>query len=157
LLGFHRAIGVVVDDPCTAFGGPRDHHLFDDFLECRRRRPDCTRARHAAQTAEPAQQALACLSCLRAILLAGPEEPVEENDLACANDHVAFAGVVEGIDGNLLEIDVLPHVELCPVRERKDADRLPWADPGVVETPEFRALVLGIPLTELVSKREETL
>jgi hypothetical protein len=43
-------------------------------------------------------------------------------------------------------VDVLPDVDLRPVGEREDADRLPLVDLAVVEVPQLRALVLGIPL-----------
>src|SRR5207248_545707 len=53
--------------------------------------------------------------------------------------------------------DVLPDVELGPVREREDADLLALADPAVVEGPRLGALRLRVPLTVLVAEREHAL
>jgi hypothetical protein len=39
----------------------------------------------------------------------------------------AWLGEIERHDRNLLEVDVLPDVELGPVREREDADASPGA------------------------------
>ena len=77
--------------------------------------------------------------------------------MACADHDIPFAGVVQRVDGDLLEIDVLPHVKFGPVREWKGADGLLRADPSVVETPDLGALGLGLPLTEFVSEGEEAL
>src|SRR5438270_2487473 len=49
-------------------------------------------------------------------------------------------------------MDVLPHVQLGPVGKRKDADALALIDPAVVEVPQFRALVLRVPLAEGIAE-----
>jgi hypothetical protein len=56
-----------------------------------------------------------------------------------------------------LVLDVLPDVELGPVRQREDADALAEVDATVVEVPELRPLVLRVPLAELVAEREHPL
>ena len=58
---------------------------------------------------------------------------------------------------DLLVGDVLPDVELGPVREREHADVLALAVPAVVEVPQLGPLVLRVPLAELVAEREEAL
>src|SRR5262249_56571799 len=68
-----------------------------------------------------------------------------------------FGGVGERSDWDLLQIDVLPFVELGPVRKRKHADGCLRAEPGVVEAPELWTLVLGVPLPEFVADRKEAL
>ena len=55
----------------------------------------------------------------------------------------------------LLFVDVLPDVELGPVREREDPEVLTRSMPGVVQVPQFRSLRTGVPLAELVAKRED--
>src|SRR5262249_23380990 len=157
LLCLHRALGIMIDHPRASLRSPRDHHLFDDVLQRRGRRPYRARARHAAQTAEPAEHPLALLTGRRAVPLTRCEEPVEDDDLAAADDHLPFAGVVERIDRDFLQIDVLPYVELGPVRERKHTDGCLRAEPGVVEAPELWTLVLGVPLPEFVADRKEAL
>jgi hypothetical protein len=52
----------------------------------------------------------------------------------------------------LLEVDVLPHVELGPVGQREHADALARVDLAVVEVPQLGALVLRVPL--LASRNE---
>ena len=66
-------------------------------------------------------------------------------------------GEVDHRDLELLLGDVLPHIELGPVREREHPYVLARADAPVVEVPELRALGLGIPLAEVVAKREHPL
>ncbi len=54
-------------------------------------------------------------------------------------------------------LDVLPHVDLGPVREREDADALAGPDAGVQQAPELRALALRVPLAVGVAHREHPL
>ena len=49
-------------------------------------------------------------------------------------------------------LDVLPDVELGPVRQREHADVLALAVPAVVEVPQLGPLVLRVPLAELVAE-----
>jgi hypothetical protein len=53
--------------------------------------------------------------------------------------------------------DVLPHVELGPVREREHADTLAGLDVAVVDVPQLGPLGLGVPLPEVVAEREDAL
>ena len=53
---------------------------------------------------------------------------------------------------DLLVVDVLPDVELGPVRQREHADVLALAVAAVVEAPQLGALVLRVPLAELVAE-----
>ena len=54
-------------------------------------------------------------------------------------------------------LDVLPDVELGPVRDGEHADVLALAVLAVVEAPQLRPLVLGVPLTELVAEGVDAL
>src|SRR5262249_40376347 len=157
LLRLHRAIGIVVDDSSTPLRGPRDHNFLHDLFQTRGRGAHGTGTGHAPEAAESTQHPLDFLAWPRAVFSARREEPVEEDDLPVACHDVSFACVIQRVDGNFLEIDVLPDVELRPIRQRKDANRLFRADPAVVEIPEFGALILWVPLTELVSEGKETL
>src|SRR5690606_19884731 len=58
-------------------------------------------------------------------------------------------------DRDLLFVDVLPHVDLGPVREREDANALALAHAAVEQVPQLRTLALGIPLALLVAQRED--
>src|SRR5688572_13158350 len=157
LLLLHGPVGVVVDDPRAALGGAGDHHLLDDLLDVRRRGPDGPGTGDAAQAAESAQDLLDLLRRRWAIALAATEHVIEDDDLPIADHRLARLREVQGVDGNLLEIDVLPHVELGPVGQREHPDRLAGIDPRVVEVPQLGPLIFGIPLTELVTEREEAL
>ena len=53
--------------------------------------------------------------------------------------------------------DVLPDVQLGPVGQREDPDVLALVDPAVVEAPQLGALVLRVPLAELVAEGEHPL
>src|SRR6185369_3053836 len=157
LLLLHGPVGVVVDDSRAALGGAGDHHLLDDLLDARGRRANGPGAGDAAEAAEPTEDLLDLLARRRPIALAPAEDVVEDDDLPIADHRLARLCEVERIDGDLLEVDVLPHVELRPVRQRENPDRLAGIDPRIVEVPQLGALIFGIPLTELVTKGEEAL
>ncbi len=54
-------------------------------------------------------------------------------------------------------MDVLPDVQLGPVGEGEDADRLAAVDPAVVEVPELRPLVLRVPAVVPVAEGVDAL
>ena len=54
-------------------------------------------------------------------------------------------------------LDEPPHVELGPVRQWVDPDVLTFTVTRVVQAPQFRALVLRVPLTEAVAEGEHPL
>jgi len=56
-----------------------------------------------------------------------------------------------------LALDVFPDVHLGPIRKRKDAHVFTGIHTGVVDVPDFGALVFRIPLPELIAKAEEAL
>src|SRR6185437_6079076 len=57
----------------------------------------------------------------------------------------------------LLARDVLPHVELRPVRDREDAHVLALPHTCVVDVPELGTLRARVPLAEVVSEAEDAL
>src|SRR5206468_736482 len=77
---------------------------------------------------------------------------VHHDEAAVALDHGPDGGEVERDDGDLLQVDVLPDVELGPVGEREDADALALQDLAVVEVPQLRPLVLRVPLALAVAE-----
>src|SRR5690606_16897053 len=58
---------------------------------------------------------------------------------------------------DVLQVDVEPDVELGPVRQGERADALTLREAPVVEVPELRALVLGIPLAVAIAERVDAL
>ena len=69
----------------------------------------------------------------------------------------ATVGEVDRGELELLLLDVLPDVELGPVREREDPEVLARPVPGVVEVPQLGSLRARVPLAELVAQREHPL
>src|SRR3546814_8527751 len=57
----------------------------------------------------------------------------------------------------LFRSDILPDVQCGPVADREDADALPLVLAGIVEVPQFRALVLGIPAVAGGAEGEDAL
>src|SRR3546814_3323770 len=64
---------------------------------------------------------------------------------------------IEGDDGDVVQVDILPDVQFGPVADREDADALPLVLAGIVEVPQFRALVLGIPAVAGGAEGEDAL
>ena len=60
--------------------------------------------------------------------------------------------------GNLefLALDVFPDIHLGPVGEGEDAHVLAGIESAIVEVPDLRPLVFGIPLAEAVAEAEES-
>ena len=80
----------------------------------------------------------------------GVEHPV-------APEHLALVREVDVRQLELLARDVLPHVELRPVRDREDAHVLALPHAGVVDVPELGPLRARVPLAEVVAEAEDAL
>ena len=76
---------------------------------------------------------------------------------AVALEHLALVGVVEAGQLDALALDVAPDVELGPVRQREDPHVLADAVPRVEDVPQLGALVLGVPLAEVVAQADHAL
>src|SRR3546814_1522033 len=66
-------------------------------------------------------------------------------------------GEVERHDRNIFARDILPDVELGPVRDREHADALALRLAGVVEVPELGTLLLGVPAVGRGAKGEDAI
>jgi hypothetical protein len=99
-----------------------------------------------------AQRAHAAHHQLR--LLAGQQRHIvlHRNQRLAAHHHGPLLGEIQRHDGDLLEIDVLPHVELGPIGKREDANAFALIDVAVEQVPQLGALVLGVPLAEAVAE-----
>ena len=82
---------------------------------------------------------------------------VDHDQRAVALHHRPRLGEIERHDGDVFHQDVLPDVELGPVRQRKDADGFAGPHARVVEPPEFGPLVLRIPGMRRRAEREDAL
>src|SRR4029453_11061996 len=120
--------------------GPGPEELADDGGERRRLALDGAGEGGAAERPESDRA--------QARRLTGGERQamvVHQDEGAVALDHRPLGGEIERHDRDALEMDVLPDVELGPVRQGKHADRLPRVLPRVVEAPELGPLVARIP------------
>ena len=137
----------MVDEPPLPLARGGDQHLFDDLRQGGGIGVDGTGQRVATQGAE-AHQLL-----LHFVFRAYGHALVIHHDLdAIALHHWAMGGKVERHYVDVLEIDVLPDVQLGPVGEREHPDALPLVDLAVVDAPQLRALVLRIPAVGLVTE-----
>ena len=146
LLDFHGAFLVVVDDAVFALGAAELDHLLDDLGDRVGLGADGAGAGSAAERAHAAHDHLR--------LLAGQQRDVvlDRDQRLAADHHRARLGEVQRHDRDVLQVDVMPDVQLRPVGKREDADALALVDAAVVEVPQFRALILGIPLAEAVAE-----
>src|SRR6266540_2790511 len=149
---FHGCFREAVVGPGrAAFGDPRRRDLDGDLLRRGRDRLDGGGAAHVADGPEPHRG----LEHLFPVVdgQVGPdghEHPVAAEDLATVR--VVDRRQLDGVGG-----DVLPDVELRPVRQREDAEMLAGAMAAVVQAPQLGPLVLRVPLPELVAVREHAL
>src|SRR6516225_6719033 len=67
-------------------------------------------------------------------------------------DYFPLSRVIERHDGYVLRTDVEPDVELRPIGKGKDADTFALTDLRVEDVPEFRPLILRVPLAVAVAK-----
>src|SRR5436305_5481555 len=148
----HRRLGHPIVGPGLAAlgdsrGGDLEHHL----LQAGGLRADAAGAAHVAHgaVANGVPEHLLAVDQLGAGPL-GVEHPV-------TLEHLTLVREVDGGDLELLLVDVLPHVQLRPVRQREHTHVLALADAAVVEVPQLGALVLGVPLPELVAEGEHAL
>ena len=91
----------------------------------------------------------------RALRPAAPWSDTVQHPVAL--EDLALVGEVDRRQLELLLGDVLPHVELRPVRQREHAHVLAGLDEAVVDVPELRPLALRVPLAEVVAEREDAL
>ena len=141
LLLLHRRRLVVVDHAALALGGGREQHLLDDRRQRvgARSRPRrsagssraCGSAPSSASASRPARSGMRSSSTMISVPSRSTTGPLGRE--------------VERHDRDVLQVDVLPDVELGPVRQREHADALALVLARVVERPELGALVLRIP------------
>ena len=87
----------------------------------------------------------------------GGDELVDRQPLACRVGRICAMAEIDARHFEFLALDVFPHVHLGPVAERKHAHVFAGIEAGVVKIPDFRPLILRIPLAEAVAETEEAL
>src|SRR6185312_4221560 len=148
----HRGLReAVIGARLAPLGDPRRRDLADDLVDRRCVRADTAGARHVAYGAEADEVGERLLVRIALDELRGRiEHPVPL-------EHLSLVREVDLRELEPLASDVLPHVELGPVRDREHAHLLALADPAVVEVPELRALGARVPLAEVVAEGEDPL
>ena len=130
----------MVDQAPLALRGAGQQHLLDDLGQGVRCRFHCAGERVAPQGAESDRFVLHLLTRFELKALV-----VHHDQHAVPFHHRPDSGIVKRHDRDPLQVDVLPDVQLGPVGQREDPDALPRLYSGIVEVPQLRALVLGIP------------
>src|SRR3954469_4552202 len=148
----HRGLAdAVVGARLAALGDLRCRDLGDDVVQGGRGRRDRAGAAHVAD------RAVAHARAERLLALDELHEGRQRVEHPVAPEHPALVGEVDRRDLEVLPDDVLPDVELGPVREREHADVLALADPPVVDAPQLGALAARVPLAEVVAEAEDPL
>lgn len=146
---FHGAFAVFVDGAGVAFGFAGGGDFGDDVVDGRRVGFDAAGAQLAADGA------VADAAFFDDFAGGGFDEVVGLDPHAAAADDGAFAGEVEVDEFDVFELDVLPDVEFGPVGEGEDAEAFAGVVAGVEESPEFGALVFGVPDLVAVAEGED--
>src|SRR5665213_3820498 len=146
LLNLHGTFLIVVDHAVLAFGAADEFHFVDDFFNGVGFRADGAGARTAPERSHAGHHHF------RFFKRSDDEILFDRYQRASPDHHGPRFGVIERHDRNVLAPDVLPDVEFGPVGEREDADVLALIHPGVVEVPEFGALIFRIPLAKLIAE-----
>src|SRR5437660_7710331 len=148
----HRGLGdAVIATGVASVGNLRGRSLRDYLRERACRGFDRARAAHVPD------RAVAHARGERLLALHELHVGADGIQHAVAAEDFALVSEVNRWHLQLLLGDVLPHVELCPIGDRKDARVLPFVQTPIVETPHLRPLALRLPLTELVAEREDAL
>ena len=146
----------MVDHTALTFGSTRQEHFLNNFRQ--RRGGGFHRAgkRIAAEGAE----AHHALFDTRFFLIGEVLEDalvVDHDQSTVLLDDFAFGGEVQRHDWNLFQIDVLPDVQLGPIRQREDADGFALLHFAVIDIPQFGALILRVPAMLAVAEGIDTL
>src|SRR6202034_4346142 len=81
---------------------------------------------------------------------------VHHEKYAVPLDDRPFGGKVQGHDLDILQMDVLPNIQLGPIGNGEYTNTLALVRGGVVETPELGALILRVPAMLRRAKGEDS-
>ena len=94
---------------------------------------------------QPSERIRHITRCGRSPSCSGTNGCSRQEQRVPADDDLALPREVERHDRDVLLVDVLPDVELGPVRQREDADALARVEPAVEVVPQLRPLPLWDP------------
>src|ERR1700730_4803965 len=140
LFALHGRPGVGIDDAIAALGKTALHRLANDVGDGHGVALDRARQRIATQRPKPYSADLRLFGRLERETII-----VDEDQHFVAADDRPRSGEIQRDDRYPLPLDVEPHVEFGPVRQRKHAETFALAFPGVVKAPRLGALPLWIP------------
>lgn len=137
----------MVNNPGNALAGADSHYLFDNVIKGHRI------GEYSPGTGPAAEGTISASYNLRRFILFKRCLPFNKwyEEIISLN-HFSVVREVERADRDLFSPYIVPDVKFCPVGERKDANRFAWSDPAIVQVPQFRALLLRIPLAMRVTK-----
>src|SRR6476619_4112336 len=148
----HGGLGdPVVGARGAALGQRGGGHLEDDVGVRAGRGVDRPGARHVTDGAVAHEPGLDRL------VASGLAHRADGEPHAVPVDDLALVGVVERRERDVLALDVAPDVDLGPVADREDPHMLTGAVARVEEVPQLGALVLRVPLAELVTEGDDPL
>src|SRR5690606_18067585 len=131
---------------------PGGSEFGDDLFDCFRFRLDRAGQRIAAESAE------ANAALLRHFIgLQRQAIVVDHDERAIAFDYGAKGSAVQGDNRYFFGSYVVPDVAFGPVRQREDPHVLTGRETPIVQMPEFRTLLLGIPAVVGRAVREDAL
>jgi len=139
----------MIDDAALALGALGEQHLLNDLRQGVRLALDGAGERITTERTEAHALQHRLLTRLErhAIVVDHDQNPT------AFDDRPEF-GEIERHDGDLFRGDIFPNVELGPIRQRKDPHRLALRKARVIESPEFRPLVLRVPAMLGAAQRE---
>ena len=88
---------------------------------------------------------------------AGDEGRIGGKPLAVALEYLAAVREIERRHLNAFLVNVLPDIHFRPVADGEDAEMLAHIFLGIVDVPELRPLVLGVPLAKFIAVGEDAL
>src|ERR1700683_3660447 len=139
----------MVNHATLTLGARGQQHLLDDLRQGGGLALDGTSQGIAAQGSESHAEHLRSLTRLQ-----GHATVIDHDERASASHDRSLGGEVERDDRYSLQSNVLPHIQLGPIRQRKDAEAFALALGGVVETPQLRTLSFRVPSMLAGAERE---
>ena len=147
---FHGCFLIEVDDTCGAFALRSCHHLLHNLFD------GCGVAFHGSRQGPATKGTEANHAHVNLRNKFFRQTVVIGHDEVAVNLYArTFLCEIERHDRDVLESDVLPNVKFRPVAEREYANAFSLVYATVVNVPKLWALVLRVPLIELVTETED--
>jgi len=141
----------VIDDSALALGSSRQEHFLDDVgqgfsLGLHRAGQRVAAKRPETDLFLDDTRLVFIRQVLKDALV------VDHDQRAVLLDHFAFCGEVQRHNRDAFEVDVLPDIQLGPVRQREHANRFAFVDVAVVDVPQLGPLIFRVPAVLAVTE-----